>query len=72
MLEFETEYMLERSRNKGQFWSRLNNARTYKNLDDAVEAYTFEHNAHPSDWLRIIRIEHHVEMECHGTKSSCV
>lgn len=58
---------VQRSRNKGQTWSNLTNG---MNLS-RVAAYIFadkESEKHPSDWLRVVRVEHIVERgyNCYG------
>lgn len=60
-----TCYELHRSRNNGIFWSRLYDGHVL-NYDEAVELLELEHKAHPSDWLRIVKIEYTIEKEYLG------
>lgn len=56
-------YELYRSRNKGEFWSCIYDTLNY---DQAIETLESEHKDHPSDWLRIVKVEHIIEKEYLG------
>lgn len=60
---FQVEYRLERSRNKGADWSRLYHTRIFTSLQEAEEVFQSEHRDHPSDWLRIVKVEQSVVKE---------
>lgn len=62
-LMFQVEYRLERSRNKGADWSRLCHTRIFTSLQEVEEAFDEEHKNHPSDWLRIVKVEQSVVKE---------
>lgn len=64
-MQLNIYYELYRSRNKGEFWSRLYNGCTLSH-DEAIELLESEHKAHPSDWLRVVKIEHTIEKEYLG------
>lgn len=52
-----TEYRIERSRNRGEFWSRLYHTRLFLSLEEAYEVLKKEQTEHPSDWFRIVKVE---------------
>ena len=60
---FPIEYRLERSRNNGADWSRLYHTRIFTSLKEAETAFENEHKNHPSDWLRIVKVERTVIKE---------
>ena len=60
---FQVEYRLERSRNKGAFWCRLYHMCVFTSLQEVEEALENEHRDHPSDWLRIVKVEQSVVKE---------
>lgn len=63
----DLNYRLERSRNNGMFWSRLVGTDT-SSRTTAETRLQGEHNAHPSDWLRIVKEVKSVESEILGNK----
>lgn len=64
-MSLDTYYELYRSRNNGEFWSRLHYGHALS-YDQAVELLESEHKAHPSDWLRVVKIENTIEKEYLG------
>lgn len=58
-------YELHRSRNQGEFWSRLYDGHALS-YDEAIEFLELERKTHPSDWLRIVKVEHTIEKEYLG------
>ena len=67
MYKTKTHWEVHRSRNKGQTWSNLTHGMELSKL----QAYMFsdkESNKHPSDWLRVVRVENVVERgyNCYG------
>ena len=60
-------YTIERSRNNGEFWSRLYYGSVFSK-DEAQRLLEIEHKAHPSDWLRIVKDVRSVEREILGNK----
>lgn len=60
---FPIEYRLERSRNMGAYWSRLYHADIFTSLDVVERVFESEHRNHPSDWLRIVKVEQSIVKE---------
>lgn len=63
----KSHWEVHRSRNKGQFWSNLTHGMDLSK----IQAYLFldrEHEKHPSDWLRVVRVDEVVERgyNCYG------
>ena len=61
------DYTIERSRNNGEFWSRLYHGSSLSK-DDAKRLIDVEHKAHPSDWLRLVKEQRSVEREILGNR----
>lgn len=64
-MSLDVYYEVFRSRNNGKFWSSI--SRDYPlNYDEAVEMLESEHRDHPSDWLKMVKVQNTTEIEYRG------
>ena len=68
MSEFDKAYyQIYRSRNKGEFWSNITHG-IELGFDEAQNMMEKEKSKHPSDWLRLVKVQNSIVDEYLGRK----
>ena len=67
----QENYEVYRSRNQGSFWSLITSGMNL-GFEEANRIYDEEKKKHPSDWIKVVRIERTTVCQYRGNKKKLV